>query len=91
MAGLLGGNIIGGLVSRFSLGTLANSLLGVIGAYAENHFGLLDKVGVNFGEMGTQVAGMDLGAVLNEVAGGAAGGGVLMIVIGIVKSLVSRG
>ncbi|WP_207893755.1 hypothetical protein [Tenacibaculum sp. M341] len=76
LTGALGGNIAGALLKKFSMGTLWNSVVGILG-----------------GGLGAQLLGMlglDLGELIGSIAGGTAGGGVLMVVIGIIKNALGK-
>jgi hypothetical protein len=85
-SGAAGGNAAGGALKKISLGPAGNALAGAIG-----------------GLLGGQVLGPGLNAVLSggassldpltiiaNVVSGGAGGGILMAVVGLVKSLVSK-
>ena len=76
LTGALGGNIAGALLKKFSMGTLWNSIIGILG-----------------GGLGGQLLGMiglDLPGIVGSIAGGTAGGGVLMAIIGIIKGAMSK-
>jgi len=76
LTGALGGNIAGALLKKFSMGTLWNSVIGILG-----------------GGLGGQLLGMiglDLPGIVGSIAGGTAGGGVLMAIIGIIKGAMSK-
>ncbi|CAL2091899.1 conserved membrane protein of unknown function [Tenacibaculum sp. 190524A02b] len=72
LTGALGGNLAGALLKKFSLGTLWNSVVGILG-----------------GGLGAQLLGMlgiDLSGILGSIAGGGVGGGVLMVIVGLIKN-----
>lgn len=76
LTGALGGNIAGALLKKFSMGTLWNSIVGILG-----------------GGLGGQLLGMlglDIGGILGSIAGGTAGGGVLMVIIGLIKNAMKK-
>lgn len=76
LTGALGGNIAGALLKKFSMGTLWNSVVGILGGGLGAHLlGML---------------GLDLGGILGSIAGGTAGGGVLMAIIGIIKGAMKK-
>lgn len=87
-SGAAGGNIFGALLKNLSLGTLGNSLAGIVGG------GLGGQIlGPLLGLAPAAAAGagsLDIGSILTQVASGGAGGGVLMVVIGILKSLFAK-
>ncbi|MEQ1616131.1 MAG: hypothetical protein ABL904_25550 [Hyphomicrobiaceae bacterium] len=85
-SGAAGGNIAGALLKNISLGTLGNSIAGIIGG------GLGAKI---LGILGILAAakgggGMDIGSILGNVLGGGAGGGALMAIIGVIRSMMAK-
>jgi len=76
LAGALGGNIGGALLKKFSMGTLWNSVVGILGG--------------GLGGQLLGMLGLDLGGIVGAIAGGTAGGGVLMTIIGLVKSAMNK-
>jgi hypothetical protein len=85
LSGAAGGNIVGKLMKNLDLGTLGNSLAGILGGGVGGQ--LLGMMGMATGGDG----GMDVTSILGSVAGGGVGGGVLMSVIGVVKSMMNKG
>ena len=83
LSGALGGNLAGGLLKKFSMGTLWNSVVGILGGGVGSY--LLGMLGANFGS-----GAMDLSGILGMVAEGGVGGGVLMAIIGVVKGMMSK-
>ena len=75
VSGAVGGNVAGGLLKNFSLGTLWNSVVGILGGGLGGQ--LLGMLGI-----GADGGGMDLAGILTSVAAGGAGGGVLLGIIG---------
>ncbi|MGG8497987.1 hypothetical protein ACQY1Q_16380 [Tenacibaculum sp. TC6] len=58
------------------MGTLWNSVVGILG-----------------GGLGAQLLGMlgiDIGGILGSIAGGGVGGGVLMVIIGLIKNAMGK-
>ena len=84
LSGAVGGNVAGSLFKKLSLGMLGNSLAGILGG------GLVAQI--LGGLLGMQASGgsMDLGAILAEVASGGVGGGVVMVLIGVLKRMLAR-
>jgi len=84
ISGAAGGNIAGGLLKKLNLGTLGNSLAGILGGGLGGQ--LLGMLGA-----GTPAAGgLDLGSIVSSIAGGGVGGGVLMAIIGAVKTALKK-
>ena len=81
LGGAVGGNVAGGILKNLSLGTLGNSIAGILGGGVASQVlpGLLGAAG-----------GMDLAGILTQIASGAGGGGVTMLVIGIIKNMLGR-
>ena len=75
----------GALVKRISLGLLGNSLAGILGGGLGGQI-IGGMLGLPTGGGGA----LDIGSILGQVASGGAGGGIVMVVIGIIKSLLSR-
>ena len=76
LTGALGGNVAGALLKKFSMGTLWNSVVGILGGGLGGQ--LLGMLGINLGD------------ILGSIAGGGVGGGVLMVVIGLIKNAMSK-
>ena len=81
-SGALGGNLAGSLFKNVSLGTIGNSLAGILGGGLGGQ--LLGILGV------AASGGMDLTGILSSVAGGGVGGGVLMAVIGLIRKAIAK-
>ncbi|MCB1546713.1 MAG: hypothetical protein KDJ41_02540 [Hyphomicrobiaceae bacterium] len=83
LSGAVGGNVAGSLLKNLSLGTLGNSLAGIVGGGLGGQ--ILQQV-LNMSAGG----GLNLESILSQVAGGGVGGGVVMILIGVLKRAFSR-
>ncbi len=75
--GALGGNVAGGILKKFNLGTLWNSVVGIIG-------------GAGGGQLLGSLGALTGNGLLDQGLGGIAGGGILMTIIGLVKSVISK-
>jgi uncharacterized membrane protein YeaQ/YmgE (transglycosylase-associated protein family) len=85
VSGAVGGNIAGGLLKKYSLGTTWNSVLGIVGGGLGGQ--LLGMLGIG----GSAAAGgLDLGSIVSSVAGGAVGGGVLMAIVGVIRQQMAK-
>ncbi|MEZ4984865.1 MAG: hypothetical protein R2795_07485 [Saprospiraceae bacterium] len=82
-SGALGGNVAGSLMKGNSLGTLGNSLAGIVGGGLGGQ--ILGMLG-----MAANSGSMDLAGILSSVASGGVGGGVLMAIIGIVRKAMAK-
>jgi uncharacterized membrane protein YeaQ/YmgE (transglycosylase-associated protein family) len=84
-SGAAGGNIAGSLLKNLSLGTVGNSIAGILGGGIGGQ--LLSMMGVL---AAPKTGGMDFGSIIGSVLGGGAGGGILMTVIGLVRQVMAR-
>lgn len=76
LSGALGGNVAGALLKKFSLGTLWNSVVGILGGgLGAQLLGMLD---------------LDISGIVGNIAGSGVGGAVLMVIIGLVKSAMKK-
>jgi len=83
ISGAVGGNVAGGLMKKLSLGTMGNSIVGILGGGAGG--ALLGMLGIDAGAGTTDIAG-----ILGSVASGGVGGGVLMAIIGVLKNAFAK-
>ena len=91
IVGAIGGNAAGKAMPDKSLGTLGNTIAGAIGGFGGGW--LLDMM-LGGGAMATDAAaasGMDIGAIIQDVAGGGIGGAVLTIVVALIKGAMNKG
>ena len=85
VAGAIGGNAAGAALKDKSLGTMGNTLAGVIGGGLGGQIlGMMGGAGM------ADAAEMDIGSIVSSLASGGAGGGVLMVVVGIVKGMMKK-
>lgn len=93
IVGAIGGNAAGKAMPDKSLGTLGNTIAGVLGGLGGGQ--LLDMV-LGGGAMATDAAagaaagGMDIGAIIQDIAGGGIGGAVLMVVVALIKGAMNK-
>jgi len=83
VSGAVGGNLAGSLMKKFSLGTLWNSVVGILGGGIGGQ--LLGMLGVSTGS-----GQMDVAGIVGSIAGGGVGGGVLMAIIGVIKQAMGK-
>jgi hypothetical protein len=83
VSGAAGGNIAGSVLKQYDLGVVGNSIVGLIGGgVGAQVLGALLGTGAG----GAAAAGgLDIGAIVEQIAAGGAGGGILMVIVGIVK------
>ncbi|MEQ1671305.1 MAG: hypothetical protein ABL893_10640 [Hyphomicrobium sp.] len=88
VSGALGGNVAGSLLKNLSLGTVGNSLAGLVGGGLGGQ--LLGPLLTGGAPAIAAAGGLDPMAILSQVASGGAGGGVLMAVIGLIRSMMAK-
>jgi hypothetical protein len=86
VSGAVGGNIAGAALKKFSLGTMGNSIVGILGGGLGGQ--ILGMLGAGGGDAAAGGAGM--GSILSSVAGGGVGGGVLMAIIGVIRQSMRK-
>jgi len=84
VSGAVGGNLAGSLMKNFSLGTLWNSVVGIVGGGLGGRLFSLLKVALSGS------GSMDLGSIVGDIAGGGVGGGVLMAIVGAIKKAMAK-
>lgn len=85
-SGAAGGNLVGGVLKNFNLGTVGNTLAGLVGG------GVGSLVLGNLLGMPMPVAGVDPdgAALLGQILGGGVGGGVMTMIVGVLQKMLSR-
>lgn len=83
VSGAVGGNLAGAVMKDKNLGPLLNSVVGVVGGGAG--MALLNAMGMAMNE-----GGLDLAAVISNIASGGVGGGVLMIIVALIKGMMKK-
>ncbi|MCZ2459981.1 MAG: hypothetical protein LC128_10195 [Chitinophagales bacterium] len=81
--GAVGGNVVGGLMKKFSLGTIGNSIVGILGGGLGGQ--LLGPLGLPTGN-----GSLDITSILTNILGGGVGGGILMAIIGFIKKAMKK-
>jgi uncharacterized membrane protein YeaQ/YmgE (transglycosylase-associated protein family) len=84
VSGAVGGNIAGAAMQDKSLGTLGNSIAGILGGglggWILGALGILAQTG----------GSLDLTAIVGNVASGGVGGAVLLVIVSLIKSAMAR-
>ena len=74
VTGAVGGNLAGMILKRFDMGMILNTVMGVIG-----------------GGIGGQILGGALGGgLVGDIGASAVGGGGLMVIVGLIKSMMNK-
>ncbi len=84
LSGAAGGNIAGRLLKNLDLGPLGNSIAGIIGG------GVGQQILGSLGSADAAAAGLDLGSIIQSVAGGGVGGGIVMVIVGVIRSMMAK-
>ena len=79
LGGAVGGNLAGGLLKKMSLGTLWNSVIGILGGGLGAQ--LLNALGVAASTGG----GMDVASIFSNILSSGVGGGVLLAIVGFIR------
>ncbi|HQV32289.1 MAG TPA: hypothetical protein PKV71_10455 [Calditrichia bacterium] len=82
LGGAVGGNLAGAALKNLSLGTLWNSVVGILGGGLGGQ--LLSMLGVFVGGGGSA---MDLGNIIGNVASSGVGGAVLLAIVGFIRNM----
>ena len=84
VSGAIGGNAAGALKKDISLGTIWNSIAGIVGGGLGGQ--LLGLLGISGGGNGT----LDVGNIIGSIAGGGVGGGVLLWIVSLIKGAMAK-
>lgn len=86
VTGAVGGNVAGAAMKKFSLGTVGNSIVGILGGGLGGQLlGMLGGGGAD-----AAAGGADMGSMLSSVAGGGVGGAVLLAIVGAIKQSMGK-
>ena len=84
IAGGVGGNIAGSALKQYDLGAVGNTIAGVIGGgVGAQIIGAL--LGGGAGATAAGTGGLDIGSIIGQIASGGVGGGILMVIVGLIK------
>lgn len=84
ISGAVGGNAAGAAMKNLSLGTVGNSIVGILGGGIGGQ--LLSMLGVAAASGGS----LDIGSIIGSVAGGGVGGAVLLAIVGLIKKALAK-
>lgn len=83
LSGAIGGNVAGKVMPKFDLGTLWNSVAGVVGG------GLGAQI-IGAILPGLLSGGLNVSGIVSSIAAGGAGGGVLLALVGVIRSMMQK-
>jgi len=87
LSGAVGGNAAGGLLKSLNQGTLINSVAGIVGGGLGGQ--ILSMLGAG-GVAAQAGGGMDVTAILSQVATGGVGGGVVLAIVGVIRNMLAK-
>jgi len=80
----VGGNIAGSALKQYNLGAVGNTIAGIVGGgVGAQIIGALVGGGAEATAAGP--GGLDIGSIIGQIASGGVGGGILMVVVGLIK------
>ncbi len=82
ISGAVGGYVAGALLKKYSLGTVWNCIIGILGGGLGGQ--ILNLLGVPI------EGGTDLGGIVSNILAGGVGGGVLLVIIGLIKKAIRK-
>lgn len=82
VSGAVGGNIAGGAMKNLSLGTIGNSIVGILGGGIGGS--VLSMLGLDAGGAGT----LDLENIISSLGAGGIGGGALLVIVGAIRKVI---
>ncbi len=89
VSGAVGGNVAGALMKDSSLGTLGNSVAGILGGGLGSY--VLGALGIGAAaSAGADAGSLDIRSILGMVGSGGVGGGIVMAVIGMIKKAMAK-
>lgn len=84
ISGAVGGNLAGSAMKNMSLGTLGNTIAGLVGGGIG---GQILEHGFNMAVAG---GSLDLASIITQIVGSGVGGAILMAIIGSVRSAMAK-
>lgn len=91
ISGVIGGNVAGSSLKKFSLGPTGNSFVGLLGGAAGAIIlGMIGGAGVDSIPLTSQAGTINMSALVAAIGSGGIGGGVLMSVVGVLREKVLK-
>lgn len=94
ISGAAGGNVVGAAAPDKSLGTLGNSISGILGGGLGSWLlaasGLLSQAAHVVNATSQTGGGVDLASILGNIGSGGVGGAVLTLIIGLIKNSMNK-
>ena len=86
ISGVVGGNAAGAALKDYNLGNLGNTIAGAIGGVGG---GQLLQALIPAIASAAAGGGVDIGSFLGQIVGGGAGGAILTVIAGLVKTVMT--
>jgi len=87
ISGAVGGNVAGAALKDYNLGTLGNSIAGVVGGGIG---GQVLQALVPALAQSAAAGSLDIGSIIGQVAGGGIGGAILLVIVGVIKNMMAK-
>jgi hypothetical protein len=87
VAGAIGGNASGAAVKQFDMGTLGNTIAGLVGGGVLGQIITLIWPAISAAAAG---GSFDVGTVIAQLIGGGVGGALLQIIVGAIKNNMAK-
>ncbi len=85
VSGAVGCNVVGRAIGSLNQGTMINSIAGILGGGLGGS--VLSILGApEMAGVAGDAAGLDIGAIVGQIASGGVGGGILLAIVGFVRS-----
>lgn len=90
VSGAVGGNAAGKVMKNFDMGTLWNSVAGIVGGGVGGQ--LISALGIDPGAAAAAASGSgDMGSIVSQIGGGGVGGAILLVIGSYVKKMLAKG
>jgi hypothetical protein len=78
----------GSALKQYDLGAIGNTIAGIVGGgTGAQIIGAL--IGGGGETLGAGAGGLDIGSIIGQIASGGVGGGILMVIVGLIKQMVA--
>jgi uncharacterized membrane protein YeaQ/YmgE (transglycosylase-associated protein family) len=89
VSGAVGGNAAGKVLKNFDMGTLWNSVAGIVGGGLGGQ--IMGQLGIDPGAAAAAASGSgDMGSIVSQIGGGGVGGALLLVVASYVRKMLAK-
>jgi hypothetical protein len=88
ISGAAGGNIVGAIAKKLSLGPVGNSIAGIVGGGIGGQ--LLGALMGGGAAAAPAAGGFDIGSLVAQIGGGGIGGAILMAIVGAIRNAMAN-